>query len=67
MTQVLGGCLMAVGLLIAAVSGLCTLVFGTSINSWDSATTVLVLGVVPFLIGVGLVYAGTRLIRSGRS
>jgi hypothetical protein len=78
--QFLGGCLIAVGLLIATVCGACTLLVSAAavMSSFDShaqGTLALVLislafaGVVggtPTAIGIGLVVIGWRLIRRPR-
>lgn len=64
MNQFLGGCLMAVGILIAGASGLCSLVFlGTIGGDLDGLGTVLLVGGVPFLIGVMMIFSGRALLR----
>ena len=69
MKELVGGCLQAVGILIAGLTGLCTLIMLADIRSWRSITaaleSLLFLG-MPFVIGVGLILAGRALIRSGR-
>jgi hypothetical protein len=65
MKQVFGGILLAIGLIIALVSGLCCLaVFGDSphLNSED-VTLVLVIGGIPFVVGVGMAIGGWFLLR----
>jgi ABC-type arginine/histidine transport system permease subunit len=69
MKGLLGGCLQAVGILIAGLTGLCTLMGLASINSWRSFVAAIgstVFFGIPFLIGVGLILAGRAMIRSGR-
>ena len=69
MKELLGGCLQAVGILIAGLTGLCTLIGLTTINSWASLVgafgSILFLA-IPFAIGAGLIVVGRALIRSGR-
>jgi hypothetical protein len=60
MAQLLGGCLLAAGILIAGASGLCTLLM-VSYGDWGD----LIIGLLPLAIGLGLVFAGRRLISSG--
>lgn len=74
MKGVFGGLLMAAGILIAGLSGLCTLlVVGGSLadtTSGEMGSMVMAVGIfggIPFLIGLGLFLAGRSLIRSGRS
>jgi hypothetical protein len=72
-----GGILLAIGILIAGASGLCTITFaisalGTSANSNNEfggagmLPLVAIVGGIPFLIGVGLIIAGRALIRADR-
>jgi hypothetical protein len=69
MKELLGGCLQAVGILIAGLFGLCTLIMLAGVNSWRSLMTalesMLFMG-IPFLFGVGLVLVGRALVRSER-
>ena len=70
MKGLLGGILIAVGILIAGATGLCSLLVLGSSSSGDwlgSLVTVLSFAVIPGAIGVGLVFAGRRLVRSHRS
>jgi hypothetical protein len=76
----LGGCLIAVGLLIATVCGACTLIVGaaavmTGFDSHAQGTLALILislafalvvGGTPTAVGVGLVVIGWRLVRRPR-
>jgi hypothetical protein len=72
MRGLFGGILMGIGILIAGLSGLCTLlVAGTSLfgsgSSGDLVSiipAVLAFGGIPFGIGLGLFFAGRHLIRS---
>lgn len=74
MKGVFGGLLMAAGILIAGLSGLCTLlVVGGSLADTGSGGEVMsmvmaagIFGGVPFVMGLGLFFAGRILIRSGR-
>lgn len=70
MRSFFGAALIGCGILIAALSGLCTLVFlGASMGSSGGGEAIamlplaLGLGGVPFVIGVGLLWLGRRLIR----
>jgi len=66
-----GGALMAVGFLIMALCGLCSLcgvVVGLTDDTFkggDTLALVLVFGGVPFLIGLGVFFAG-KAIRGGQ-
>jgi polyferredoxin len=70
MKELLGGCLLAAGILIAGLTGLCTLLMLAGINSWrsfvDAIGTIVMFAALPLAIGVGLIFAGRALIRSGR-
>lgn len=67
--KILGSILMGIGILIAGLSGLCSLVFFvTEITSLHSQTgdligAVLMVGGIPFAIGAGLFFLGRHLIR----
>jgi hypothetical protein len=76
MNKLIGGILLAVGTLIAGVSGICTLVVvGSSLaspNEWTgggasglfgSFMIVLIVGGIPFLLGLGLFLLGRRMLR----
>ncbi len=71
-----GGILLAIGILIAGASGLCTITFvvsaiGSAVNSHQEfggagmIPLIAIVGGIPFLVGVGLIFAGRALIRSG--
>jgi hypothetical protein len=70
MKEVVGGLLMAVGILIAGGSGLCSLgvLFSSGefggVEMWP---VVLIVGGIPLAAGVGIAYGGYALFRSGRN
>ena len=69
MKTVLGGILLAVGVLIAGGSGLCSLLVLFSSGGMGGLTmipAVLLFGGVPFAIGAGMAFDGHALIRSAR-
>ena len=70
MKEVFGGILMAVGILIAGGSGLCSLMilFGGSgeFSGFGMWPMVLMIGGIPFAAGAGIAYGGYALIRSAR-
>jgi hypothetical protein len=71
-----GGILLAIGILIAGASGLCSLTMLVSVLSnlhshqeFSGAgmlPMIAIVGGIPLMIGVGLVFAGRALIRRGR-
>jgi hypothetical protein len=71
MRQVFGGLFLGCGILVAALSGLCTvIVAGTSMFDPGSAgdmmtiiPAVLIFGGFPFICGLGLFFAGRSLLR----
>ena len=65
MKELLGGCLVAAGILVAGATGLCMMMFGGP-TSWRSFVEALNYLGIPFLIGIGLIVGGRALIRSGR-
>lgn len=75
MKSVFGGILLAIGLLVMGLSGLCSGVFIVmmfSEGSFDSETLSmllmpLIIGGVPFVIGLGLFVLGRVLLREGRA
>ncbi|WP_404712773.1 hypothetical protein [Sphingomonas sp. MMS24-J13] len=70
MIRLLGGILLAVGMLVAGTSGLCSLFFLISMigqhGAPDGVLMVLILGGVPFAIGSGLSWIGWKLMKSNR-
>jgi hypothetical protein len=67
MKKLIGGILMAIGILIAGASGLCSLVFaigGLSGGGAELLPLVLVIGGVPFAIGFGMAALGRSLIKA---
>jgi hypothetical protein len=75
MAQFFGVMLIVVGLLLAALCGLCTLVVaGTSLAALGDPRgygggmvgIALLLGGVPTLLGLGMIFAGVTLLRSAR-
>jgi hypothetical protein len=67
MKRLFGGLLIAVGIVIAGASGLCSLFFLIgSLTSISNLGAVLLFGGPPIAAGVGLVFAGRALIRSAR-
>jgi hypothetical protein len=80
MKGVIGGILLAVGILIMGASGLCTIaVIGSSFmspNEWTgggvdgffgSLMIVLMFGGIPFLVGLGIFFLGRSLVRAERA
>ncbi|HET6941626.1 MAG TPA: hypothetical protein VFH89_05655 [Sphingomicrobium sp.] len=69
MKQLSGGILLAVGILIAGGSGLCSLaiLFGSGeFSGLEMLPAVLLIGGIPLLIGVGMAFGGRALLRSAR-
>jgi hypothetical protein len=67
--EIFGGILMAVGILIAGGSGLCSLMILFSsgeMSGFGMLPLVLMIGGIPFLIGAGIAYGGYALLRSAR-
>ena len=64
--KILGALLLAAGILIAGASGLCSLVLLAEPGSLNSDTLAIVgiVGGIPFLVGVGVAFAGYVVIRS---
>ena len=78
MKKLIGGILQAVGILIACLSGLCTLYvvvmslsgFDPSIGLSEILSGLLIIGIfggIPFAIGLGLNTAGRRLVRLAKA
>jgi hypothetical protein len=75
MKQLFGGILIAVGILIAGASGLCSLYMVFSSDTFRAGATgellsmlppVLLFGGIPFAVGLGLVFGGRSVIRRAR-
>lgn len=71
MAKLLGGIMLAIGILIAGASGLCSTVFMVSMIGQSLGTLpltalplVLIFGGIPFVVGLGLIFGGRALIRS---
>ena len=68
--KTLGGILLGIGILIAGLSGLCSLIlFVTELTSShsnisESIMIILMFGGIPFVIGIGLVFLGRHLIKT---
>jgi hypothetical protein len=71
MKEVLGGILLAVGILIAGASGLCSLAVliggGFGGESLSMLPLVLMIGGIPFAAGAGIAFGGRALIRGARA
>ena len=68
MKTLLGSVLMAIGILIGGASGICSIAFLFSGGmGGDGVLLILLVGGIPFAIGVGLFYAGRALVRSDRA
>ena len=69
MRQFFGGLMLAIGILIMTGSGLCTLfIIGSGLSTMQigEALTMLplIVGGIPFLIGLGMFYGGRSLLRN---
>lgn len=74
MKRLLGGILLAVAILIMATSGLCSLSFiviglfsGNTVDALSMLLYALVIGGVPFVVGLGLFYLGRAVLQSARN
>ena len=71
MKKLLGGILLGIGILIAGASGLCSAVLlVTSLTeppSLEAPLIILIVGGIPFVIGLGLLVLGRALIRSANA
>lgn len=67
--KVLGGILIAVGLLIAGASGLCSFVLiaeelrNANADMGGSLAIVAIVGGIPFLMGAGMIFGGWKLLQ----
>jgi hypothetical protein len=69
MKQLFGGILLAIGILIAGASGLCSLVVLFSSGEFGGAgmlAPVLLFGGIPFALGGGMAFGGYTLIKQAR-
>jgi hypothetical protein len=66
MRELFGGCLLATGILIAGLTGLCTLMFIIGIDSWRDVVDIFGFAAIPLIIGVGFICAGRWVIQSAR-
>jgi len=66
MKETIGGCLVAMGMLIAGATGLCMWMFFTGSNKWQQFKEAFGFLGAPFLIGLVLIIFGSVLIASGR-
>jgi len=64
--RIFGYILLSVGVLIMLGSGGCSLLFLIGGAGLDGLVLVLILGGIPFLIGLGLLLGGRHLLRKGR-
>jgi len=70
MKGIFGGILLAMGILIAGASGLCSLavLFDTGeFGGMDMLPAVLVMGGIPFAVGILIFFGGRALIRHDRA
>lgn len=69
MKGILGGVLLAAGILIAGASGLCSLAVLFSSSEYAGAgmlPAVLIFGGIPFALGVAMAFGGRAIIRAER-
>jgi hypothetical protein len=64
MKDLLGGCLLAIGMLIAGATGLC--MYMVTGAHWRGLSSVFQYLGGPFLVGVGMIVVGALIIGSGR-
>jgi hypothetical protein len=68
--KIFGGILLAIGILIAGASGLCSLFLladpstHSGPSAGESLSIIAMVGGIPFMIGVGLAFLGYRLVRT---
>ncbi len=71
MRAIIGGILLAVGILIAGASGLCSLavLFGGGMGpgAFSMLPLVLLIGGIPFALGAAIAFGGQVLIRQARN
>ena len=70
MIKLLAGIMIAIGILVATGSGLCSLIvifgMGTSAGGGGLIPVALVIGGVPFSVGVGLIAWGRKLLKDNK-
>ena len=70
MKELFGGLLMGVGLLVMALTGVCSGFFLVSMIGGGAELSifamVLIFGGLPFLAGLGMFFGGRELLRAGR-
>ncbi|MEO6256823.1 MAG: hypothetical protein ABIO69_08440 [Sphingomicrobium sp.] len=70
MKSVIGGILVAVGILIAGASGLCSLAAligsGGMGSQWDMVPLIVLVGGIPLVLGGAIAFGGRALIRQAR-
>ncbi|HEU5067060.1 MAG TPA: hypothetical protein VFT61_02590 [Sphingomicrobium sp.] len=69
MKRLFGGILLAMGILIAGASGLCslTILFGSSgMTGFGMFPLVLLFGGIPFAVGAAIAFGGRALLRADR-
>ena len=71
----LGGLIIAIGILVAGASGLCSFYMVTTSDTYRTGSTsellsmlpmIAIFGGLPFLAGVAMVFGGRSIIRDGR-
>ena len=65
--KIFGGILIAIGILIAGASGLCSIAVLTDSGEFGGLQmwpAVLMIGGIPFAVGVGAIFGGRAMIRS---
>lgn len=68
--KIVGAIVMAIGILIAGLSGLCSLLLLADRSTWsgpsasESLTIIALVGGIPFVVGAGLILLGRIFIRS---
>lgn len=74
MRSVIGGLLLGIGILVAGLSGLCSLFMamdlvlgaGGSSGKYLDWPTLLIVGGIPFAFGLGIAFGGWRLLKPAR-
>ena len=72
MQKVVGGIMIGIGILVAGLSGLCTVMMFVAAPSAENFSAeslgiVSIFGGIPFTLGVGLIFLGRYLIKSARA